>query len=215
MFLLFGGLGLISLLFILVSPLLLVILSPLIFLLIVTFIVIPLLAKIGLEKLEMYKYIFTEYLYDLSDYKLKDKERPYDNLGGYKRYYRAKREEEERKKRAYERSYRSYTWGPSGGWEEASWDGSNWEDFFKDYSQGGQGGPTGGLGFRENYEKACRTLGLDYGAGEEEIKAAYRKMAKKYHPDMNKDRDTTEDFQKINDAYEFLNSENIRRYRNI
>ena len=48
-----------------------------------------------------------------------------------------------------------------------------------------------------------------------EIKLAYRKKAKKYHPDLNKSPDATEMFQRINEAYEFLSDENIERYKNI
>jgi hypothetical protein len=38
----------------------------------------------------------------------------------------------------------------------------------------------------------------------EELKKAYRKLAKQYHPDMNRDRDTTKEMQDINNEYEYL-----------
>ena len=36
-----------------------------------------------------------------------------------------------------------------------------------------------------------------------------------YHPDINKDANATQQFQAIQDAYEFLNEDNIQRYKRI
>ncbi|MCL2312298.1 MAG: molecular chaperone DnaJ [Firmicutes bacterium] len=48
-------------------------------------------------------------------------------------------------------------------------------------------------------------LGVSRDASEDEIKKAYRKLAKKYHPDLNKgDKTAEEKFKKINEAYEVL-----------
>jgi DnaJ-class molecular chaperone len=38
----------------------------------------------------------------------------------------------------------------------------------------------------------------------EELKKEYKRLAKKYHPDLNRDRDTTKIMQDINNEYEFL-----------
>ena len=49
-----------------------------------------------------------------------------------------------------------------------------------------------------------KTLELNEGASETEIKKAYRKLARQYHPDVNKDPDAEEKFKEINSAYEIL-----------
>ncbi len=53
---------------------------------------------------------------------------------------------------------------------------------------------------RDYYE----VLGISKGASEDEIKKAYRSLAKKYHPDINKAPDAAEKFKEINEAYEIL-----------
>lgn len=54
---------------------------------------------------------------------------------------------------------------------------------------------------RDYYE----VLGVERGASEEEIKKAYRRLARKYHPDVNKDDPQAEEkFKEINEAHEVL-----------
>jgi len=48
------------------------------------------------------------------------------------------------------------------------------------------------------------TLGVSESASSDEIKKAYRKLARKYHPDINKDESAVEKFKEINAAYEVL-----------
>jgi len=54
-------------------------------------------------------------------------------------------------------------------------------------------------------------LGISRGADEKEIKSAYRKLAKQYHPDANPGTDTTEKFQEVNRAYEVLKDPDLKR----
>ncbi len=60
---------------------------------------------------------------------------------------------------------------------------------------------------RDYYE----VLGLQKGAGEEEIKRAYRTLAKKYHPDMNPgDKEAEAKFKEVNEAYAVLSDPDKR-----
>lgn len=54
-------------------------------------------------------------------------------------------------------------------------------------------------------------LGVSRSADKSDIKSAYRKLAKKYHPDANPGKDTTTEFQEVNRAYEVLSDEEKRK----
>ncbi|GGH84934.1 molecular chaperone DnaJ [Pullulanibacillus pueri] len=57
---------------------------------------------------------------------------------------------------------------------------------------------------RDYYE----VLGLDRNASKEDIKKAYRKLARQYHPDVNKDDPTaTDKFKEVKEAYETLSND--------
>ena len=54
------------------------------------------------------------------------------------------------------------------------------------------------------------TLGISQNATEADIKKAYRKLARQYHPDINKDADAEEKFKEVNAAYEILSDKKKR-----
>ncbi len=64
------------------------------------------------------------------------------------------------------------------------------------------------------YRDYYRILGVEKSATEKDIKRAYRKLARQYHPDKNPDDKSAEDkFKEINEAYEVLgNAENRAKY---
>lgn len=59
---------------------------------------------------------------------------------------------------------------------------------------------------RDYYE----ILGIDRNATKDEIKRAYRKLARKYHPDVNKEPDAEEKFKEVKEAYEVLSDDQKR-----
>ena len=59
---------------------------------------------------------------------------------------------------------------------------------------------------RDYYE----ALGVGRNASDDELKAAFRKLARQYHPDVNKEADSEEKFKEINEAYGVLSDKDKR-----
>lgn len=59
---------------------------------------------------------------------------------------------------------------------------------------------------RDYYE----VLGVSKNASKDEIKSAYRKLAKKYHPDINHDADAPKKFEEVQEAYDILSDDQKR-----
>lgn len=65
------------------------------------------------------------------------------------------------------------------------------------------------VGYKDYYE----ALGVSRDAGQDEIRKAYRKLARKHHPDVSKDSGAEDKFKEINEAYEVLKDpEKRQRY---
>jgi curved DNA-binding protein len=60
------------------------------------------------------------------------------------------------------------------------------------------------------YKDYYKILGVERNAGEDDIKKAYRKLARKYHPDVSKEANAKEKFQEVSEAYETLRDKEKR-----
>src|SRR5438309_5452858 len=60
------------------------------------------------------------------------------------------------------------------------------------------------------YKDYYKILGVERGASDEDIKKAYRKLARKYHPDVSKEPNAKERFQDVSEAYETLKDKEKR-----
>jgi len=54
------------------------------------------------------------------------------------------------------------------------------------------------------YKDYYATMGLERSASTEDIKRAYRRLARKYHPDVSKEKGAEERFKELGEAYEVL-----------
>lgn len=181
---------------------------------------VPILGPKFISFLRYANYTLTEWMYDRADSMITGKQVGHKNISDYSDRY--KYEQEQARRRAYEeqvrrqqeemnRRFEEFIKG-FGGYYQQRGPG----DFFGGYSN--QGGYTGNpyvndISFKEKYEQSCKTLGVPFDTDVYEVKLAYRKLAKKYHPDINDSTNATEMFTQVNEAYEFLTEENIKKYK--
>jgi hypothetical protein len=189
---------------------LLLLLNPVTLMAIVFFVVFPILGYKFISFLNNLKYIGTEYLFDLGSY-LMDGKGQYKSFSEYGHKYQRMEEERISRERAERQQQQQKEW------EERF---RQWQSYQQQSQQ--QGGyyrqqPYSNpmTEFRSRYEKACSTLGVGTDTDKYQVKLAYRKKAKEYHPDINHSPDATRRFQEINEAYEFLSDENIERYKQM
>lgn len=195
-------------------------LSPRIFLFILTVAIVGILGNKVVIQLKYIKYMLTEYFYDRADFYRLDRKPRYETFYEYgNRYWQKeaekKMEEMRRRQEAFrkrqEETERIFRESFFGNWEYYdARSGSNGYSNNNGYSNTGYSGS-----FKSRYEEACDILGVEYNATKEEIRQAYRRKAKQYHPDINKDENATEMFQKINDANTFLSDDNIIQYNSL
>jgi len=78
------------------------------------------------------------------------------------------------------------------------------QDYKQDHEQKQDSGYENNKETKSGLEKYYEILGLDSSANWKQVKAAHRRLAKKYHPDKNKSSDAESQFKKIQNAYEKL-----------
>ena len=205
--------------FLLIGPRIL--LNPLAILMIVFLVVFPILGSKFISFLKYINYTITEYLFDYADYLIIGRKTRFRTFGEYGRKYRRMEEERNRKEQEKRRETQQKEWEERfRQWTEYqntqknnSYGGYSWGD--QSYRQGNQTYTNPNVDFKNKYEKSCDLLSVDYASDKYEIKLAYRKKAKEFHPDINKAPDATLRFQEISDAYEFLSDANIERYKRV
>lgn len=218
-----GAISLISmggfLFFIILGPALLF--NPLTFLTIMFLIIFPIMGTKFVSYLKYVRYMTTEYLFDYADNLINDRKAKFQTFGEYGNKYRRMEEEKRRKEQQKRREAQQREWEARfRQWAEyqnaqrsSSYGSYNWSRQNTGYENQSYINPN--IEFKKKYEENCNLLGIDYDSDKYQIKLAYRKNAKKYHPDLNKASDATQKFQRINDAYEFLSDANVERYKNI
>lgn len=181
--------------------------------------IIPVLGPKFISILRYGNYVLTEWLYDRADSLLTGQKVGFENISDYSQKYKIDQEKERQRKaeeeaRARQQRVNDY-------FEDLFGNFTYYDmgDFRQDNYGGYQGsnqnfGGVNDIGFKEKYENAVSLLELPVNTDIYQVKLNYRKLAKKYHPDLNKDPGAKEKFQEINSAYEFLTEENIKKYKN-
>lgn len=188
--------------------------------------VISFLGKGSLRKLYQWQYATNKFLYAYADDMINNTNNRKD-YSVYKQEYidelnrkfeeQRRREEEARRRRQqaenerWEKIFEEYfnTFGRGGTYSDGRSEQSNTGGYQR------PGGYNPFSQFKAQYEQACDVLGVPYNSDYSEIKSAYRRLAKRYHPDLSQESNAEEMFKKVNNAFEFLSEENVRRYKNM
>lgn len=189
--------------------------NPIGLVILILIVAFPILGAVLLGKLKDYQEVSSRFLFGRAEYLQDPDTHTKRSYSYHKQAYETEKAEQAR--RAWEKRARQQRM-----WEERF---RQWQGGFGGGYGAGYGGPGGGyssgstsnpyVDFKSQYEKSCTTLGIPVTTDESRIKLAYRKKAKQYHPDVNGAPDATAKFQEINQAYEFLNEDNIRRYKGM
>ncbi len=212
------------LLLLLFAPVTLAVLTnPISLLIIMFFILFPILGTKFISYMKYLKYMIAEFLFDHANYLIHGKNKRFNSFSEYgdryKRAEEAKRREEQQQRQFHQQKE----------WEERF---RKWHEYQSSQRENsGQGsygwhGQNNGYGdqhpyenpaieFKNKFEESCDLLGIGYDTDKYQMKLAYRKKAKEYHPDINKSPGAKKLFQQMNNAYEFLSDDNIGRYKNM
>lgn len=194
--------------------------NPLTFSTIIFLIIFLIMGTKFVSYLKYIRYMTTEYLFDYADYLINSRKAQFETIGEYGSKYRKmeeeKRRQEQRKKQeAQQREWeeRSRQWAEYENYQRSGYGNYNWNGQNNGY--GNQSYVNPNIEFKNKYEKSCDLLEIAYDSDKYQIKLGYREKAKEYHPDINKAPNSTQKFQQINDAYEFLSDSNVERYKSI
>lgn len=217
------GMGGCLIVFMLAGPLgFALLLHPAVLLTILFFVIFPILGTKFVSYLKYIKYIITEYLFDRAYFLIDGISYQFRSFDGYKDKYKKmeyerKRKEQQRRQEEQQKEWeeRFRQWNEYQNYQRGNSGHSNYEWYGQNTGYGNQTYVNPTAEFKSKYEKSCDLLGVGYDADKYQIKLAYRKKAKEYHPDLNKSPNATEMFQQINNAYEFLSDGNIERYKNM
>jgi len=163
--------------------------------------------------LKYLKYVVTEYLFNTANFLMNDKKYKYKAFYEFRAaFIKAEEDRIREQQRRYYEQQRAWEEQFRQQWYYQSFNGQG----NGNYSQGsfGQDHMSSHDVFKSKYERSCDILGVPYDADRSQIKSAYRKKAKEFHPDLNKAPDSTKIFQEITAAHEFLNDKNIELYKN-